>query len=40
MMYAADIEVDLVSYGLLAMSCTNKGDAEDYFTLLAEKNVT
>lgn len=40
MMYAADIEVDLVSYGLLAMSCTNKNDAEDYFEMLSSKRVT
>lgn len=40
MMFAADIEVDLVSYGLLAMSCTNKNDAKEYFEVLTSKNVT
>lgn len=39
MMYAADIEVDLVSFGLLALSCTNKHDAEGYFAVLESKNV-
>lgn len=40
MMHSADIEVDLVGYGLLAMSCTNKNDAEEYFEYLRSKNLT
>lgn len=39
MMCAADLEVDLVSYGLLALSCTNKNDAQEFFDVLASKNV-
>lgn len=39
MMYAADVEVDLVSYGLLALSCTNKNEAEKFFDVLAHKNI-
>lgn len=40
MMNAADIEVDLVSYGLLALSCTNENDAEEFFEVLASKRIT
>lgn len=39
MMNAAGIEVDLVSYGLLALSCTNKTDAEEFFDVVANKNM-
>lgn len=39
MMQSADIEVDLVSHGLLALSCTNKKDAEEFFQVLTSKNM-
>lgn len=40
MMHSSGIEVDLVSYGLLALSCTNKNDAEEFFDVLTNKNIT
>lgn len=38
MMYMADVEVDLVSYGLLAMSCSNRAEAEDFFDEMNSRN--
>lgn len=31
MMYAAEFEVDLASFGLLAISCNNQKEAEEFF---------
>lgn len=40
MMQSADIEVDLVSYGLLALSCSTERDAQEFIKLLQSKNLT
>lgn len=39
MMYATNVEVDLVSFGLLAMSCTNQTEAEEFFAEIDSQNV-
>lgn len=39
MMHSADIDVDLVSHGLLAMSCKTKTDAEEFFVETRHENA-
>lgn len=38
-MYATNVEVDLVSHGLFAMSCTNQAEAEEFFEELDSQNM-
>lgn len=39
MMYASDVEVDLVTHGLLSLTCKNKDEAETFFDEFASKNI-
>lgn len=39
MMYSLSVEVDLVSYGLLSMTCKTADDANEFFNEAERNNV-
>lgn len=39
MMYTFDVEVDLVTYGLFALTCRTATDAKQFFDIVQQKNI-